>query len=95
MNTGINFDNYDNIPVETSGENSPLPITSFDECSFASILQENVKVRVKYVHVCIYISRSCNCVCAISCWTPGGAYNSIWIARYLPINDFLFILRTG
>lgn len=44
VNTGINFDNYDDIPVETSGVNSPPPITCFGECNFAGILQENIKV---------------------------------------------------
>jgi ATP-dependent RNA helicase DDX3X len=44
VNTGINFDNYDRIPVEISGDNCPRPIAAFDECNFASMLQENVKV---------------------------------------------------
>ena len=50
VNTGINFDNYDSIPVETSGENCPQPMTNFDECNFAGILQENIKVLYS-VHV--------------------------------------------
>ncbi|CAI8008081.1 Putative ATP-dependent RNA helicase Pl10 [Geodia barretti] len=44
VNTGINFDNYDRIPVEISGDNCPRPIVGFDECNFASMLQENVKL---------------------------------------------------
>ena len=55
VNTGINFDNYDNIPVEASGENCPQPITKFDECNFADIVQENVKVHVHvYKSTCTY-----------------------------------------
>lgn len=28
MNSGINFDNYESIPVDVSGENTPDPITA-------------------------------------------------------------------
>lgn len=51
VNTGINFDTYDDIPVETSGVNCPQPITHFDECNFAGILQENVKVLIPHTYI--------------------------------------------
>jgi ATP-dependent RNA helicase DDX3X len=41
---GINFDNLDNIPVETFGKNCPDPITSFDQVShFPPLLLANIK----------------------------------------------------
>ena len=55
VNTGINFDNYDKIPVEVSGENCPQPLTSFDECDFASMLQENIKVITQCMYTCKYV----------------------------------------
>lgn len=51
VNTGINFDSYDDIPVETSGVNCPKPITHFDECNFAGILQENIKVLIPHMFI--------------------------------------------
>eukprot|EP00128_Syssomonas_multiformis_P013838 Colp12_sorted_trinity150504_noHs@31599 len=42
--TGINFDKYDDIPVEASGNNAPQPITSFAEVDFAPILRENIEL---------------------------------------------------
>lgn len=35
-NSGINFDAYDDIPVEATGRDCPKEITSFDEASDAS-----------------------------------------------------------
>jgi hypothetical protein len=42
--TGINFDTYDDIPVEATGENVPQPITSFDEIMFHDIVKHNIKL---------------------------------------------------
>jgi len=42
--TGINFDTYDDIPVEATGENVPKPINSFDELNFHEIISENIKL---------------------------------------------------
>lgn len=40
--TGINFENYESIPVETSGENVPDPITSFKDYNFHEVLKNNI-----------------------------------------------------
>jgi superfamily II DNA/RNA helicase len=42
--TGINFDTYDDIPVEATGENVPKPINSFDELNFHEIIADNIKL---------------------------------------------------
>jgi len=41
-NTGINFDKYDDIPVEVSGEDIPTPFTRYGELSLHEILADNV-----------------------------------------------------
>ncbi|KAK6945079.1 DEAD/DEAH box helicase domain [Dillenia turbinata] len=45
---GINFDAYEDIPVETSGSNIPPPVNSFDDVDLGEGLSENIK-RCKYV----------------------------------------------
>ncbi|KAA8523029.1 hypothetical protein F0562_009452 [Nyssa sinensis] len=45
---GINFDAYEDIPVETSGSNIPPPVQSFAEIDLGMPLNENIK-RCKYV----------------------------------------------
>ncbi|XP_004514158.1 DEAD-box ATP-dependent RNA helicase 37-like [Cicer arietinum] len=47
-NTGINFDAYDDIPVETSGENVPPPVNTFAEIDLGDALNQNIQ-RCKYV----------------------------------------------
>lgn len=47
-NTGINFDAYEDIPVETSGENVPPPVNTFAEIDLGDALNQNIK-RCKYV----------------------------------------------
>ncbi|KAJ7533005.1 hypothetical protein O6H91_13G028900 [Diphasiastrum complanatum] len=47
-NTGINFDAYEDIPVETSGENVPPPVNTFAEIDLGESLNENIR-RCKYV----------------------------------------------
>ncbi|ODV79275.1 DEAD-domain-containing protein [Suhomyces tanzawaensis NRRL Y-17324] len=42
QSSGINFDNYDDIPVEASGEGVPEPITSFTAPPLDPLLVENV-----------------------------------------------------
>jgi ATP-dependent RNA helicase DDX3X len=42
--TGINFDTYDDIPVEATGENVPSPIKSFDDCAFHEIIRQNIEL---------------------------------------------------
>ncbi|KAL2923959.1 DEAD-box ATP-dependent RNA helicase 37 [Bienertia sinuspersici] len=47
-NTGINFDAYDDIPVETSGDNVPPPVNTFAEIDLGLELNANIR-RCKYV----------------------------------------------
>ncbi|KAI3905546.1 hypothetical protein MKX01_036455 [Papaver californicum] len=47
-NTGINFDAYEDIPVETSGENVPPPVNTFADIDLGEALNLNIK-RCKYV----------------------------------------------
>ncbi|CAL5443279.1 unnamed protein product [Camellia sinensis] len=45
---GINFDAYEDIPVETSGSDVPPPVNSFAEIDLGKALIDNIK-RCKYV----------------------------------------------
>ncbi|PON74457.1 DEAD-box ATP-dependent RNA helicase [Trema orientale] len=47
-NTGINFDAYEDIPVETSGNNVPPPVNTFAEIDLGEALNLNIR-RCKYV----------------------------------------------
>ncbi|KAI3474504.1 hypothetical protein Pfo_029414 [Paulownia fortunei] len=47
-NTGINFDAYEDIPVETSGDNVPSPVNTFAEIDLGDALNLNIR-RCKYV----------------------------------------------
>lgn len=47
-NTGINFDAYEDIPVETSGGDVPPPVNTFAEIDLGDSLNENIR-RCKYV----------------------------------------------
>jgi len=47
-NTGINFDAYEDIPVETSGHDVPAPANTFAEIDLGDALNENIR-RCKYV----------------------------------------------
>jgi len=42
-NTGLDFDLYEDIPVETSGRDVPAPIGSFEELDLGSSVNANVK----------------------------------------------------
>eukprot|EP00741_Cyanophora_paradoxa_P010846 tig00020544_g10485.t2 len=46
-NTGINFDKFDDIPVETSGEDVPPSVNSFAELDLPTALERNI-VLCKY-----------------------------------------------
>ncbi len=46
-NTGINFDAYEDIPVETSGNDVPKHVDSFDELPLGDALVANIR-RCKY-----------------------------------------------
>uniref|UniRef100_A0A8C7FJI0 RNA helicase n=1 Tax=Oncorhynchus kisutch TaxID=8019 RepID=A0A8C7FJI0_ONCKI len=41
-NTGINFDNYDDIPVEATGQNCPHHIDSFQDVEMGEIIMSNI-----------------------------------------------------
>ncbi|CAJ0571419.1 unnamed protein product, partial [Mesorhabditis spiculigera] len=43
MNSGINFDKYEEIPVEATGENVPQPISYFAELKLHEWIEENIK----------------------------------------------------
>ncbi|KAL8456263.1 hypothetical protein ACS0TY_034469 [Phlomoides rotata] len=47
-NTGINFDAYEDIPVETSGGNVPPPVNTFADIDLGDALNLNIR-RCKYV----------------------------------------------
>ncbi|KAF5823340.1 putative RNA helicase [Helianthus annuus] len=47
-NNGINFDAYEDIPVETTGENVPPPVNTFAEIDLGDALNLNIR-RCKYV----------------------------------------------
>jgi ATP-dependent RNA helicase DDX3X len=47
-NSGINFDAYEDIPVETSGDNVPTPVNTFAEIDLGDALNLNIQ-RCKYV----------------------------------------------
>nr|XP_043632474.1 DEAD-box ATP-dependent RNA helicase 37-like [Erigeron canadensis] len=46
--SGINFDAYEDIPVETSGVNVPPPVNTFAEIDLGEVLNLNIR-RCKYV----------------------------------------------
>lgn len=48
QNTGINFDAYEDIPVETSGDNVPPPVNTFADIDLGDALNKNIQ-RCKYV----------------------------------------------
>ncbi|RCV38850.1 hypothetical protein SETIT_8G175400v2 [Setaria italica] len=48
QNTGINFDAYEDIPVETSGREVPPPVATFAEIDLGDALNENIR-RCRYV----------------------------------------------
>ncbi|KAF3633171.1 hypothetical protein FXO38_25722 [Capsicum annuum] len=48
MNSGINFDAYEDIPVETIGQNVPPPVNTFLEIDLGKAVNQNIR-RCKYV----------------------------------------------
>lgn len=46
-NTGINFDAYEDIPVDTSGQDVPPPVNTFAEIDLGDALNENIR-RCRY-----------------------------------------------
>ena len=44
MAVGLNFDKYDEIPVETTGRDVPKEILAFEECGFSDVTMRNVQL---------------------------------------------------
>ncbi|EPZ34473.1 Protein-tyrosine phosphatase, receptor/non-receptor type domain-containing protein [Rozella allomycis CSF55] len=44
VNTGINFEKFDDIPVEATGYDCPQPIHSFEEANMGELMISNVKL---------------------------------------------------
>ncbi|XP_037562267.1 putative ATP-dependent RNA helicase Pl10 isoform X2 [Dermacentor silvarum] len=42
--TGINFEKYEDIPVEATGDDAPKHIGSFDDCSLTEIIRMNIEL---------------------------------------------------
>ena len=42
QHTGINFEKYEDIPVEATGKDVPEPVTSFEESPLDKVLLENI-----------------------------------------------------
>ena len=42
INVGINFDRYDEFPVDMTGRDPPHNISSFEECNFFLTTKENI-----------------------------------------------------
>ncbi|KAI3775459.1 hypothetical protein L1987_50035 [Smallanthus sonchifolius] len=47
--TGINFDAYEDIPVEVTGSDVPAPVNTFAEIDLGDVLNDNIKNICKYV----------------------------------------------
>ena len=52
--TGINFDKYEDIPVEATGESCPKHTNSFSDCNFSEIILANIKVSSKYKYIIVH-----------------------------------------
>nr|XP_043625043.1 DEAD-box ATP-dependent RNA helicase 52-like [Erigeron canadensis] len=48
-NTGINFDAYEDIPVDVTGSDVPDPVNKFTDIDLGRVLNENIRERCKYV----------------------------------------------
>jgi len=44
VNSGLNFEKYDNIQIQTHGEGVPAAISSFDECNLGPVLANNIRL---------------------------------------------------
>ncbi|KAG5252946.1 DEAD box RNA helicase family protein [Salix suchowensis] len=64
-NTGINFDAYEDIPVETSGHNVPPPVNTFAEIDLGEAVNQNIRRYGVREDSCLLLS---NC-----CWNYAGA----------------------
>lgn len=44
MAVGLNFDKYDEIHVEVTGDDAPKKISAFEECDFSDVTMKNVQL---------------------------------------------------
>jgi len=44
VNSGLNFEKYDNIQIQTLGDRVPPAISSFDECNLGPVLTNNIRL---------------------------------------------------
>jgi ATP-dependent RNA helicase DDX3X len=44
VNSGLNFEKYDNIQIQTHGEGVPAAISSFEECNLGPVLSNNIRL---------------------------------------------------
>jgi len=44
QNSGINFEKYDDIPAESTGEDPPEAVDTFEDCDLGEIIMSNVKL---------------------------------------------------
>jgi len=44
VNSGLNFEKYDNIQIQTLGEGVPSAISSFEECNLGPVLTNNIRL---------------------------------------------------
>ena len=72
-NSGINFEKYDDIPAEATGEDPPGPVHTFKECELGQIIEEAVTlsgyavptpvqknaIPIIQAHVCTYQNILC------------------------------------
>ena len=56
-NTGINFDAYDDIPVEATGDSVPEPIAAFADVDLGPALAANVQV-IQHPGLCVLCLRA-------------------------------------
>jgi ATP-dependent RNA helicase DDX3X len=44
QNSGINFEKYDDIPAESTGEDPPCAVDTFEDCELGEIIISNIKL---------------------------------------------------
>ena len=97
-NTGINFDRYEDIPVEATGEGCPKNVESFEECNFSEIVKGNIKV--SSVQPAFHLCHWCVCVCVCVCVQLAQYSKPTPVQKYaLPIilagRDLMACAQTG
>lgn len=95
MNTGINFDKYEDIPVDATGESCPKRIENFSETKFSEIIRSNVEVRPMPCHVCTR-HRSCrSCPPQLAHYTKPTPVQKYSIPIIMAKRDLMACAQTG